>query len=289
MRGRLVASGLLLAGLSFFLPLTSVRADYQIYSTNDPIGNPAGYIAANQAGTAANQNPSLILPPTDTNVAPNTPGVLNDPFAVQQFDPSKVPTMFIAGAERQATLYEVVVSLQYEFQNTIQMSFTKPSTTTVTATGLMNLQMFDPKDNIVKDANGNPIVYALGQSGQPGFTTSKTLAYPTQITNPNYVDPTPKIISGTSALGYTDSSVLNTFTGNGQMTLPVYAEASSTFNNNAGNGVGGSRTSVSAALSVTYYYYYVPEPSSMVLTGLGAFGLCLITRVRSHREVSAVA
>jgi len=257
------------------LPATRARADFQILVDNNP---------ANQAAT--NQN--LVIAATDTDFGPGSKSVINDPFVIQQFDPSN-HTQVINGKLQTAQLYEVVVSLKYEFDNTIQMSFVKASTSTVTASGIMNLQMFDSHGNIMKDANGNPIIYALGKGGQPGFFTAKTLTFPTDTTNPNYIQPTPKVISSTSALGYFDSAVLNSFTGTGNVTLPVYAAASSSYTNSDGNGIGGSLTTASAALSVTYYYSFVPEPSSLALTGLGALGLCVVSRVGGRRRSVAAA
>jgi len=278
MRRRLLALGLLGVGLSLFPP--AARADYQIYSTNDPTGNATGYIAANQAAS----NPNLVIENTDTNFKPGTlkPGtntVINDPFVIQQFNGANYHQT-VNGINQTATLYEVVVSLKYQFENTIQMDFFAPSTTTVMASGVMRLDVMNP---LGKLALANAV-------NTPTFTTAKTLTFTTNgPIGPHYIDPTPKVIASTSAMGYTDQNTLNTFSGKGTLAMPVYANATSSFTNISGNGVGGSRTSAAAALSVTYYYYFVPEPSSMVLTGLGAVGLCVVSRVRNRRKETAAA
>jgi len=266
MHKRLLGLGLFSLGLGLALSPTAARADFQqIYQADIP---------QNQAAT--NQN--LNISATDTNFGPGTANLINDPFQIQQFDATKYH-MVVNGIDRQATLYEVVVSLKYEFQNTIQMSFVNPSTSTVTAQGVMRL---DVNNTLGKLALANVV-------NTPTFFTQKTLTFPTDIKNASYIQPTPKVVASTSAMGYFDKSTLDLFSGKGTLSLPVYATATSGYTNSAGNGAGGSRTSAAAALSVTYYYYFVPEPSSLALTGLGALGLCVVCRARNRREENAAA
>ncbi|MCA1685599.1 MAG: PEP-CTERM sorting domain-containing protein, partial [Planctomycetia bacterium] len=123
----------------------------------------------------------------------------------------------------------------------------------------------------------------------PGFWTQKTLSFPTDIQVKSYLQPTPKVIASVSAVGYKDTATLNAFSGNGVVQMPIYASATSSYSNSSGNGAGGSVTTASAALSVTYYYNLVPEPSGVALMGLGTLGLCLFTGVRSRRRSRAAA
>ena len=118
-----------------------------------------------------------------------------------------------------------------------------------------------------------------------------TLSYPTQISNPVYVQQVPKDVKYNSAWGYQDQSTLNLFSGTNTVALPVYASATSGFNSSSGNGYGSSTTTASAGLSVTYYYYLtpVPEPSSLVLIGLGGLGLCVASRAGNRRKDRAAA
>jgi len=252
MRGRVAALTLLSLGLIVALPASPVRADLTIFQT------------ATQTQT---------IESTQTNWGPGTASLLGkDPFTIQKFDPTKIalPPGVKPG---QVTLYEVVLSLKYEFQNTIQMDFIARSTTTVTSQGIMHL--------MIDGVHVSPSV--TDSVNSPTFFTQKTLSYPDQLTVPHYLDPV-KTVAGTSAIGYFDSSTLAVFTGPGVITAPVVATASSSFMNSSGNGVGGSSTFASAALSVTYYYFIAPEPSSFVLMGLGAVGLCVVARGRHRRK-----
>ena len=79
-------------------------------------------------------------------------------------------------------------------------------------------------------------------------------------------------MTGTSAIGYFDTSTLNTFTGTGTITMPLLRDGVVELHEFRGKRCGRLDTTASAALSVTYYYHIVPEPSSFVLTGLGVVG-----------------
>jgi hypothetical protein len=256
MRERLVALGLLSLGLTLLLPAAPVRADYLF---------------------TAPQTQSFGL--TDTDILPGTTVMGGkDPFTINQFDASTIT----APKGQVAVLEGVTVSLAYQFENTIQITFLgSAATTMVTASGVMHLGL-----NTV-----NNTVFTQDIVNTPTFFTSKTLSAPGQVSDTsNNIEP-PLIVAGTSALFYSDAKTLSVFTGNGTITAPVTATAVSNFMNLAGNGVGGSNTFASAALSVTYYYNFfaVPEPSSFVLTGLGAAGLCFVSRARNRRKGCAAA
>jgi len=241
-------------GLLLTLPASPVRADLAILQT---------------------PTQTQSIESTQTNWGPGTVTLLGkDPFTIQKFDPTKIATP----PGQQAVLYEVVLSLKYQFQNTVQMDFIDRATATVTSSGIMHL-MIDG----VHVSNT-----VLDSVNAPGFFTQKTLSYPDQLKVPHYLDPV-KTVAGTSALGYFDSTTLNVFTGPGTISAPEIATAASSYTNSAGNGAGGSSTFASATLSVTYFYFVAPEPSSFVLMGLGAVGLCVVARVRHRSQVLEAA
>jgi len=240
-------------GLTLTVPASPVRADLTIFQT---------------------PTQTQTIESTQTNWGPGTVSLLGkDPFTIQKFDPTKITLPPGTPPGQKAVLYEVVLSLKYEFQNTVQMDFIDRATATVTSSGIMHLMI-----NGVHVSNS-----VLDSVNSPGFFTQKTLSYPDQLKVPHYLDPV-KVVSGTSALGYFDSTTLNIFTGSGTISAPVIATAASSYMTSSGNGVGGSSTFASAALSVTYYYFIAPEPSSFALMGLGAVGLYVIVRGRHHRK-----
>ncbi len=214
------------------------------------------------------------IPLTLTNWGPTT-SVLSglDPFTIQQFNAATYQPSAPAGQTVQ--LEAVGISLSYEFQNTINMTFINPSTTTVTATGYMELSL----PSVITSLVNNP---TFGNSATVTSATG-TVADPYKVTQPT------QTTTGTSALAYEQSSsngpaVLAAFSGAGTVSLPVVAISNSTFTNSTGNGLGGSTTNAGATLSVVYFYAYVPEPSSLVLTGLGAVGFLAVGRRRFRRQ-----
>ncbi len=278
MRGQLVGLGLLTLGLSLLLPSGRAHA-FGFMEDADP---------ANQAAT----NAKLNVASTQPNFAPGAPftppagssAVLNDPFVIQQFDSAKIsaPPGYVA------VLAEVVISLKYEFDNGIQMAFISPSTSTVSAQGIINLNI------------GTAAVTTLFPDvvGSPTFSTSKTLTYdpnaapntPNTITTPSFTQAVAPLVSSTSATAYFDSAHLAPFVGTGKVDLPVYATATSSYTNSSGNGGGGVITTASASLSVQYYYTFitVPEPSSVVLVGIGTLGMGVVG-FRNRRKVGTLA
>ncbi len=247
--------------------------------------------------------PTASIPTTGlstlTNWGPTTstfPAGTQDPFVIQQFNAATYQPAAPPGLTAQ--LQAIGISLSYTFQNTINMTFTNPSTSTVMATG--NIELLAPSPTLNTGLTGISNVYVPGYNtpgsastqalpilvNAPTFGNTATVTASSAVhTFPYTVTMATQTTSSVSALAYTQSlpTVLAAFTGVGSVQLPVTAYATSTFNNNFGNGQGGSTTFASVTVSVVYFYAYVPEPSSLVLTGLGGFGLlgaCLRQRRR---------
>lgn len=291
MRKRALPLGLLLLGVVVLAPVNRARADFTIFATPTQIQDIYTPEKSYATGTLANdfngQKGVLPIVPLQTDwmkgtpVSPGSSTLINDPFKVAQFNAANYHNPDASSPLQTAQLYQVVVSLSYQFQNQVQMAFITQSTSTVTAQGVMHLDAISNTTNqTVSDLVNTPT-----------FWTQKTLSYPTETGNPNYLQPLDQALTvkSISAIGYTDSSKLSLFTGNGTLMMPVIATAQSSYTNSSGNGAGGSITTAYAALSVTYYYYFVPEPSSLALTGLGALGLCVVSRAQSRRKERAAA
>jgi hypothetical protein len=208
------------------------------------------------------------IPLTQTDYSPGTPAVAAvDPFVVQQFNAAAN-----GGFGQNAHLVGVGVRMDYTIENTIAITFANTATINVQASGTIHL--IGP--------GGNDLV-------TPGtFSNSANLAPLPSDLFPKTVSLPTKTITGNSALGYNDSSTLNTFTGTGTVSLPVIAAAQSSFTSSSGNGFGGSTTLASVTMTLTYFFV-VPEPASVVLTGLGGAGLLLMFRSRGRRRGDSAA
>lgn len=216
----------------------------------------AGLVPTARAGYVTTYTQTFSIPLTETDWGPTTETLVGkDPFAIQAFDGSKHQVFGHDG-----TLYAVGVKLDYTFENTITMQFTRASTLSVVAQGSMHLA----------GPNGKDLV------NSPTFVNSSTLTGANQsITLPM------KVVSSSSGLGYKDAATLASFTGTGTILLPIYASATSNFSSSTGTGGGSSVTLAMANLSLTYFI--APEPSSFVLGGLGLASLGLYAWCRRSR------
>jgi hypothetical protein len=68
----------------------------------------------------------------------------------------------------------------------------------------------------------------------------------------------------------------------GTIGLADTANANSSFYSDSGNGAGRVLTSAGATVTVQYTYQAIPEPSGLILLGLGA-GFLLLAAGRSGR------
>jgi len=207
-------------------------------------------------------NPQTIsIPLTQTNWSPTTSSLAGlNPFVLQQFDVSKYST-----ATQTAQLTKVSLTLDYQFENSLNLRFDNVSTITVTAQGTMTLYKPDGKTTAIVT---------------PQFTNSQVMTSTPSDVFSKYVTLPQRMFPGSQSANYTDTATLKHFLGNGTVSLPVYAMATSSFTSTSANGFGGSVTLASAKINLVYSYILVPEPSAFALTGLGMMGLAWATRRR---------
>jgi hypothetical protein len=224
----------------------------------------AHFVAGPRASADFFTNPqNFTIPMTQTNWGPGTPSLAGIvPLAVQQFDPATYST-----GGKTAVLEGVEVKVDYEFENTLSMQFYNMSTITVTATGSMSIS--NPAG--VAFLTSTPFVNTETLTANPSTVLGKTVTFPTK-TYPGTM--------GSPAGGYTGAQTLMNFTGTGTISLQASANATSHFSTSSGNGFGSSLTLAGASVSIIYRYALVPEPSSLVLAGLGCVGLLGVCRQR---------
>jgi hypothetical protein len=244
MHPRAVILGMVVVGFAQLVAAPAVRADFMT-------------------------NPQVFsIPLTPTNWGPGTPSItLLDPLAVQKFDPAA----FSVGGKI-AVLEGVNVRVDYEFDNTLSMQFFNMSKIGVLATGSMSIE--GPKGAAF--LTSQPFANQETMTAQSSWTFPHTVTFPTQTFAGSMSSP---------GGGYTAPGTLQIFTGTNSISLPVVATASSTFSTSSGNGFGSSVTEAKATITISYRYaLLVPEPSSLVLAGLGCLGLLGVCRQRTRRK-----
>jgi hypothetical protein len=231
------------------------------------------FVAIAQAVTAPavradfTTNPRVFsIPLTPTNWGSDTRSLVGlDPIVMDKFNPAA----FSVGGKT-AVLEGVNVRIDYEFDNTLSMHFFNMSTISVTATETLNIQ----------DTHGAAFLTSKT------FVNTETLtANPSTVLGGTVTFPT-RTFTGTmssSAGGFT-GGLLQQFLGTGTTRLPVVAQASSTFSTSSGNGFGSSVTEAKASITISYRYALVPEPSSVVLLGMGSLGLLGVCSQRFRRK-----
>jgi hypothetical protein len=233
-------------------------------------------------------------PPGDLvamNWGPGTAGGVA-PLSFQQFNPNM------------GTLSSIDITLTTTIRSDYELIF--PATPTATTIDVATSQTTDPSvlanpatRALLTDGPGVTLFGPNGSTqifGGPGtrqpvdfvqMTESKgTYSSFLPVTNPNYVPPTMTEQSFTRSLTAANSaSLFAQFIGKGTVDLPVTAYSSSSFYSSTGNGGGGVITSAAATVTIQYEYLQpqsIPEPSSVILLGLGISIGFLAKRLRSR-------
>ena len=199
---------------------------------------------------------TIQIAATDTNFGPGT--AINDPMIFNQFNPTL------------GTLDSVSVSVLYDFSHAGTVTFYTPGTFTTTATS-NNLSVSLP--------NGQPIASATAPDySQTTTFNSGTMTLNNPVNLPSVTNP-----GAAGPVSLTSAADLALFTGNGTISIPVLASSVANFTTNNGNGAGLVTTQADAKVTVSYNYTpnAVPEPSSVVLLGLGGCGLLWYRRRRA--------
>jgi hypothetical protein len=246
-------------------------------------------VAAGQILTALQSrstSPPGVLIATDWG--PGTNGVTS-PLSFEKFNPTL------------GSLTAIDITLTATIRNDYELIFVNtPIPTTI---GVATSQTSDPsvladptKRSMLTDG---PTVTVFGPSstlqifGAPATRqpvdfvqlteSSGTWSSLLPITSPHFISPT--ITQQSYSRTLTDSnapSLFADFIGTGNVDLPVTAAAFSSFYSSSGNGGGAVLTNANAIVTLQYLYAAVPEPSSVIILGLGIGISFLASRLRRH-------
>ncbi|MGE3820362.1 MAG: choice-of-anchor E domain-containing protein [Isosphaeraceae bacterium] len=187
-----------------------------------------------------------FIPLTQTNWQPGLPPTVTNPLVFDKFDPAL------------GQLLAVNVALNSSFNHDVTLRFLSPSTLT------MRTQASSVS---VRDPNGNLLISAV----PPMVDESRVVSngpFPQTVTIPTILQG-----AGAGPLALTDPATLAMFTASSPgetIALPVMASSSSAFSSSSGNGSGSIVTRASADVLISYTY--VPEPSTLLILGLGFAG-----------------
>lgn len=233
---------------------------------------------------------SATLPMTSTNF--NTDGSGLSPLVFQKFDTQN----------NTLQLDEVVLTFHAQVQNNFGMTFTTPATITVSVgTGNPSvpgpvITLFEPNGTtqlLTAAASNNDAALSrtVTWGYNPGETLSQSFGTDQAVGSKFYL--APLITQASNSLTLTNPADLALFTGQGVLKLPVAAQAFSVFTSSSGNGSGWITTYGSADATVTYKYHnrtpvpeVVPEPTALILWGIGGVSVLVAHRVRRRAVVA---
>jgi hypothetical protein len=229
---------------------------------------------------------TATLPLTSTNFNTDTSNV--SPLTVEKFDTQ--------GKTRQ--LDEVDLTFHALIKNNFGMTFSTPATITATV-GTGNpttpgpvITMFQPdgKTPLITAAapdTSSALTRAITYGQNPGETLPQAFGSDQPVGSKFYVQPA--ITEASNSLKLTSPADLALFTGTGNLSLPVAAQAFARITSSSGNGSGWVQTLGTADITVTYKYHdslpapeVVPEPAAVLLWGVG--GLALVAAHRTRRR-----
>ncbi len=213
-------------------------------------------------------------------------GAITDPLVFNQFNP------------KLGTLTGVNLTFSFTIRNDYTLTFVNtPITTTLY---VATSQTSDPailanpaERAMLTDGNTVTLLGPGGSGTTPIFgppatrqpvdfvamtETSGTWSSLLPITNSHFIPPTQTEQSLSLTLtAANNGSLFNDFIGRNTVDLPVLATGDSSFYSSSGNGSGEVLTSANATLSIQFVYTAsgIPEPSSVILLGLG-IGLTLL-------------
>jgi hypothetical protein len=226
-------------------------------------------------------SPAGVLIATDWG--PGTSGVTS-PLPFEKFNP------------KLGSLTAIDITLTVNIRNDYELMFVKSSTPTTI--DLATTQTSDPsvladpaKRALLTDGptvtlfgpNGTAQIFGAPATTQPVDFVQMTESSGTwssllPITNPNFISPT--ITQQSFSRTLTDSNALSLFSdfiGTGNVDLPITATAFSSFYSSSGNGGGAVFTKGNATVTVQYLFTSIPEPSSVIILGLG-IGISFLAR-----------
>lgn len=206
------------------------------------IASPGGASAASMTTPVQ----ALFIPLTQTNWQPGLPPTVTNPLVFNKFDPAL------------GQLQSVNIALNSSFNHDITLRFLSPSTLTMKTV---------VSSVVVQDPNGVSLLTAVPAMVDESRTVSNG-PFPQTVVVPTILEG-----AGSGPLAMTDPATLAMFTAGSPgetIGLPVVASSSSAFSSSSGNGSGSIVTSASADVLISYTY--VPEPSTLLILGIGFAG-----------------
>jgi PEP-CTERM motif len=229
---------------------------------------------------------------TATNWGAGTAGI-NNPLVFNQFDP------------KLGTLTGVDITLTTNIRNDFMLVFVP--TPIVTTIDVATTQTTDPSvlNDPAKRAllTDGPTVTLFAPNGASIFgppatrqpvdfvqltESSGTWSSLLPFTDPHFIPPSVTEQSFSRSLTSDNApSLFSDFIGTGSVGLPVTATSFSSFFSSSGNGGGAVLTKANATVMIQYEFtpHSVPEPTSLLLLGVGIAGILVTRRLASgHRK-----